>query len=43
VRREELAAAGHTADELFGKHDADDDERFDREEYDAFKIFLKEL
>ena len=43
LRRSELEAAGHTPEELFGKHDADDDDRFDREEYSAFKSFLKEL
>ena len=43
VCRSELEAAGHTAEELFGKHDADGDERFDREEYSAFKSLLKEL
>ena len=43
LRRSELEAAGHTPEELFGKHDTDDDDRFDREEYSAFKSFLKEL
>ena len=41
---EELAAAGHTAAELFGKHDENDDERLGRDEYGAaLKSFRGEL
>ena len=41
---EELAAAGHTAAELFGKHDENDDERLGRDEYEAaLKSFRGEL
>ena len=41
---EELAAAGHTAAELFGKHDENEDERLGRDEYEAaLKSFRGEL
>ena len=40
---EELEAAGHSSEEIFGKHDSDEDERMDREEYKSFQDFKKEL
>lgn len=40
---EELEAAGHRSEEIFGKHDSDDDDRMDREEYQGFQDYKKEL